>query len=120
MLVGQWEEGHTQRLKLIEFLTASGGLGTTLDIRRYEGYDGKSSVLQYLNQPEVKVSNESLVVLGRQDLVLSRELAGVISWILRRMPQQLCGPERDTMGGYWQGLSKGTTDSLSILLGLCV
>jgi hypothetical protein len=57
-MVGQWEEAHTQRLKLIDFLTASGGLGTTLDIRRYEGYDGKSTVLQYLNRPEVKVCQD--------------------------------------------------------------
>eukprot|EP00884_Botryococcus_braunii_P007980 jgi/Botrbrau1/17183/Bobra.0157s0074.1 len=51
---GQWQEAHTQRLMLIEFLTVSGGLGTTLDVRRYEGYDGKNTVREYLNRPEVK------------------------------------------------------------------
>lgn len=53
---GDWKEAHKQRLALIDFLTEEGGLGTTLDVSRYRGYDADNTVSKYLNLPQVAVS----------------------------------------------------------------
>ena len=52
--VRAWSAAHAARAALLADLTSSAGLGTMLDVRRYDDYDGGKDVPALLNRPRVR------------------------------------------------------------------